>query len=55
MNFMKSSVCTMLIACFLFGGLAWRIHNRRHGCCGCEGSCHAVVKIIPIRHCKACK
>ena len=56
MNFAKSAVFSLLIGCFLFGGIAWRIHNRRHhGCCGCEGSCHAVVKIIPLRHCKTCK
>ena len=50
MNFAKSAIVSVLISCFLFGGIAWRIHSRRHrGCCGCEGRCHAVVKIIPVQ------
>jgi len=27
---MKSSVMSLLIACFIFGGVAWRVHYRRH-------------------------
>ncbi len=53
MNFAKSSVASLLIACFIFGGVAWRVHHRR--CRG--GACLKVktVQIIPLSHCKACK
>jgi len=26
---MKNSVMSMLIACFILGGVAWRVHYRR--------------------------
>lgn len=51
MNFAKSAVASLLVGCFLFGGIAWRIHYRRHS----RGvNTHPVVQIIPIR-CKSCK
>jgi hypothetical protein len=48
---MKSSVMSLLIACFIFGGIAWRINYRRQA----KGAhAHPVVKIIPLK-CKSCK
>ena len=45
---MKSSVMGLLIACFIFGGIAWRINARR----SCKGGSCKVVKIIPCKSCK---
>lgn len=45
---MKSAVLSLLIGCFIFGGIAWRVHYRR----SCKsGSCKA-VKIILCTECK---
>ena len=45
---MKNAMMCLLIGCFIFGGIAWRVHARR----SCKGGSCKVVKIIP---CKACK
>jgi len=45
---MKNAMMCLLVGCFIFGGIAWRINYRR----SCKGGSCKVVKIIP---CKACK
>ena len=45
---MKSAVMSLLIGCFIFGGIAWRINYRR----SCKNGSCSVVKIIPCKSCK---
>ena len=45
---MKSAVLSLLIGCFIFGGIAWRVHARR----SCKGGSCKVVKIILCKECK---
>ena len=50
---MKNSVMSLLIACFIFGGIAWRIQSRRAQRCDRGGKVVKVLKVVtPCFRCR---